>query len=366
MIHIEDRHDCVGCAACAQRCPKECITMVPDGEGFLYPLVDEAVCIRCGLCERGCPVIHTPERHPERSVHACYNKADNVRMTSSSGGMFSLLAEKIIRDGGTVFGGGFGENLRIRHEAVDRVEDLARLRGSKYAQSAMGTCFKEAERLLKAGETVLFSGTPCQIAGLKQFLGKDWPRLYTVDLVCHGVPSPAVHEAYLAAVGEKLGAPVERMSFRDKKTGWKTCSLVFESAKGEWRELKRESPYMLAFLRNMTTRPSFMPCRYNDRHSRADITVADYWGIESLYPDWGDDKGVTLVLVNTEKGEELFGSVSDRAVVREAPYDHAADNNFAVRKSSVPHTRREDFFRRFGKEPLLPLLHELLEEQEKH
>lgn len=189
MIHIEDKSRCCGCAACMQRCPKLCITMSEDEEGFLYPKVDVSLCIDCGLCEKTCPVINQDEPHEPFAVYAAKNKDEKTRRESSSGGIFTMLAEQTIKSGGVVFGAKFNEQWEVEHGGVETIDDLAALRGSKYLQSRIGETYQEAERFLKEGREVLFSGTPCQIAGLKKYLRKDYPALLTVDVICHGAPS---------------------------------------------------------------------------------------------------------------------------------------------------------------------------------
>ncbi len=197
MIELKRKEDCVGCWACAQRCPKECISMHEDSEGFLYPEVDASLCIDCHLCEKVCPVIHPGgERRPLAS-YAAVNRDERVRQSSSSGGVFTALAEKVIARGGVVFGARFDEKWEVVHGWTDSVEGLAGFRGSKYVQSRMGSCFREAESFLKSGREVLFSGTPCQVSGLRLFLRKEYAGLLTVDFICHGVPSPGVWRNYL-------------------------------------------------------------------------------------------------------------------------------------------------------------------------
>ena len=197
MINIEDKKQCCGCSACVQRCPKQCIVMKEDEEGFLYPVADKDVCIDCNLCEQVCPVLRQREEREPLDVYAAFNKNEEVRMQSSSGGVFTALAESIIKEGGVVFGARFNEDWEVVHDYVETVEGLSAFRGSKYVQSRIGCTFSQAEQFLKQGRKVLFSGTPCQIAGLKLFLRKEYENLLSVDFICHGVPSPGVWRQYL-------------------------------------------------------------------------------------------------------------------------------------------------------------------------
>lgn len=200
MINIKDKSNCCGCNACVQKCPKQCISMREDDEGFLYPYVDKILCIDCGLCEKTCPVINSKEERKPLNVFAAKKPNDEVRMQSSSGGIFTLLAENVIDEGGVVFGAGFNERWEVVHSFAEKKEDLAKFRGSKYVQSKVGNSYKQAEAFLKQGRKVLYSGTPCQIAGLKQYLRKDYANLLAVDFICHGVPSPGVFRTYLRAI----------------------------------------------------------------------------------------------------------------------------------------------------------------------
>lgn len=192
MIEIKDKKDCCGCSACVQKCPKQCISLKEDNEGFLYPEVDKSMCINCGLCEKVCPVLHQGESRKPLKVYAAKNQDEEIRRQSSSGGIFTLLAEKTIQDGGVVFGARFDEHWEVKHDYTETIEGLAAFRGSKYVQSRMEDNYRKAEMFLKQGRKVLFSGTPCQVAGLKRFLRKYYGNLLTIDMVCHGVPSPLV------------------------------------------------------------------------------------------------------------------------------------------------------------------------------
>ena len=249
MIEIIDKKNCCGCSACAQICPRKCILMQEDDEGFLYPKVDKKSCIDCHLCERVCPVLNQSKPKKPLKVYASINKDENIRLCSSSGGIFTALAEKVIAEGGVVFGARFDDKWEVVHDYVETKEDLSKFRGSKYVQSRIENCYKEAEVFLKAGRIVLFSGTPCQIAGLILFLKKSYNNLLTVDFVCHGVPSPGVWRRYLKEeiarqcdrkntvlprpISEK-DTRVTGISFRDKALGWKKFSfaLVLSTTNG--------------------------------------------------------------------------------------------------------------------------------------
>lgn len=317
-----------------QRCPKQCITMREDKEGFLYPEAAATVCINCGLCEKVCPVINKGEPHRPIKTYAAKNPNEVVRRASSSGGIFSLLAERTIEDGGVVFGARFDENWEVEHGYTETTEGIAAFRGSKYVQSRIGESYKQAETFLKQGREVLFSGTPCQVAGLRHFLRKDYENLVLVDFICHGVPSPAVFRSYLdelkagfAREGKEFDfssfskfslakwscthggddARVEAISFRDKRLGWKRYSFSITLSKvssaGEKETISRshcflEDDFMQAFLSNIILRPSCYACKCKGGRSGSDIMLGDFWGIENVMTDLDDYKGISLVMVN--------------------------------------------------------------------
>ena len=240
MIELVDKHACCGCSACVQKCPRQCISIVEDEEGFLYPVVNKEDCIDCGLCEKVCPVIHQSEEHKPLKTYAVKNKDEDIRMLSSSGGFFTLLAEEVIKEGGVVFGAKFDDRWEVKHDYTETIGGLHVFRSSKYVQSRIEDNYKKAESFLKSGRRVLFSGTPCQIAGLKRFLRKEYDNLLTVDFVCHGVPSPKVWRRYLTETVahmcdknsvssdpiSKENAHIESISFRNKCSGWKKFSFA--------------------------------------------------------------------------------------------------------------------------------------------
>lgn len=308
MIEIAHKEQCCGCSACVHICPKHSISFQEDKEGFLYPKIDLATCIDCGLCEKVCPVINQePEREP-LEVYAAKNDDESIRLKSSSGGIFTLMAEKIIDEGGVVFGAKFNENWEVVHDYTDTVEGLDPFRGSKYVQSVIGETYKQAESFLKVGRKVMFTGTPCQIAGLKKYLRKDYENLLTVDFVCHGVPSPLVWRMYLEEESIRFGKDinaVEEINFRDKSTGWKTYSFSIKLSKNIVSSaVFTDNNYMGAFLSNLSIRPCCYHCPAKAGRSGADITIGDFWGIENVLPELDDDRGMS-VLVNYNENNYL-------------------------------------------------------------
>lgn len=323
MIKIDSKEKCCGCWACVQRCPKHCITMVEDDEGFLYPKVDSSLCIDCSLCEKVCPVINQGEPRIPDVVYAAKNLNEEIRMASSSGGIFTLLAEEVIAKGGVVFGARFNEEWDVVHDYTETIEGLSAFRGSKYVQSRVGKCYSQVEEFLKKGRKVLFSGTPCQIAGLKRFLRKEYDNLLTVDFICHGVPSPGIWREYLKEettrqcggkntvlshpVLNGRDARIESISFRNKSLGWKKFSFALtfsvSDGHGEKNSVLLSEPlnkniFLRGFLADLYLRPSCYACPSKSFKSGSDITIGDFWGVQHVMPEIDDDKGVSVVMVN--------------------------------------------------------------------
>lgn len=360
MLKLISKHDCCGCTACASICPKGCIAMQADEEGFCYPQIDEALCIDCGLCEKVCPLLHKPDKHGIISVYGAKNIDDSVRFTSSSGGMFTLFANAVLQSGGTVFGAELDDAFQVCHTSITNTGELFKLRGSKYVQSKMTGIFKKVRTLLNNGKKVLFSGTPCQIAGLKGFLMKDYENLTTVDVVCHGVPSAKVYNKYLQEIASDTGESITKVNFRDKANGWKQGETLFFTKTHRIGAPKRQETYMRLFLNNVSIRPSCGDCAFNNKRSLADVTIADYWGIDKQFPEFDDDKGITLVLINTTKGKQLFDSIKDKTTYISTDFKKGAQYNLAVSKSLGLHPKRQYFFDNLENKTLKELEAEIL------
>lgn len=345
MINIIEKRDCCGCGACAQKCLKQCITLKQDNEGFLYPDVDTESCINCGLCEKVCPVLNPYKASNSIQTFAAINNDEKIRKESSSGGIFTLLAESVINQGGVVFGARYDEEWQVTLDYTDTIEGLSAFRGSKYVQARTGETYKQCEKFLKEGCKVLFSGTSCQIAGLKHFLSKEYVNLLTVDVVCHGTPSPKVWKLYLKEVVDNL-SDIKNISMRDKSRGWKQFSFVMNYSKRD-KMLTLSVPfskndYMQAFLKNMILRPSCYNCPAKEFKCGSDMTIADYWGIQNVAPEMNDDRGTGLVLINTEKGRECFEKLDLKK--RETTFEEGYRCNPAIFKSARPWYSRDDFF----------------------
>lgn len=374
MIHITDKRQCCGCAACVQKCPKHCISLYEDEEGFLYPRIDTNNCIDCGLCEKVCPFLNCGKPVLPMEVGAVKNQNESDRMHSSSGGVFIALAREVLALDGVVFGAVFDENYEVKIAYSETLKGVRPMMGSKYLQARVEMAYVDAERFLKQGRHVLFSGTPCQIAGLHKYLRKEYPNLLSVDFLCHGVPSPGVWRRYLketmsdlqsarrAVAGKNTVFPslnliptIVGIEFRDKMLhGWKKFSFVVRgrsALKADQNsvllsDIHRENPFMRGFLSDIYLRPSCYECKCKNGVSHSDLTIADFWGIDRLMPDFDDDKGVGLVLVNTEKGQGTFDRLPME--VRLSTLPDVISLNGGFKEYRKPHPKHADFFRRFA------------------
>ena len=316
MITIAEKYKCNGCTACHNICPQNCITMQTDDEGFAYPLIDKTKCTNCGLCTKICPIL-SKKTYPQiqsLKAFAAINNDEKIRLQSTSGGVFSALAEYVLNQGGVVFGAGFDQNFVVRHMACENLQDLAGLRMSKYVQSDLGNTFNHVKKLLQEGRLVYFSGTPCQVAGLKSFLLRDYDNLITQDVICHGVPSPLVWAKYLAY--KTNGIRPANVSFRDKTTGWRNSSFKIECNENTYQTKRLGDPFMKMFAFNKILRPSCHKCHFKGDGHVADITLADFWGkaMKQYAQQFDDNKGCSLVISRTQKGENLITNLAKQKI----------------------------------------------------
>ena len=330
MITIKAKIDCCGSAACVQICPKECIIFEEDMEGFRYPHVDIRNCVNCGLCEKVCPVINKNDTSRPIMSYAAKNKNEYVRQQSSSGGVFTLLSENCIRQGGVVFGARFDDNWEVKHSYTDNIDEISYYRGSKYLQSRIENTYSYAEGFLKQGRKVMFVGTPCQIAGLKHYLRVEYTNLLTVDFVCHGVPSPLVWRDYLRYLAKNK--VIQRVNFRNKDDGWKKYRVVVDGETNIINEPFYNNLFMRGFLSDVYLRPSCYLCPAKSGRSHSDITLGDFWGIEKNLPVFDDDRGVSICLLNTDRGIDEFNSLDvDKC---EVIYDQILKGNPSLEQSA--------------------------------
>ncbi|EKY29012.1 Coenzyme F420 hydrogenase/dehydrogenase, beta subunit C-terminal domain [Clostridium celatum] len=350
MINILEKKDCTGCYGCANVCPKNCINMIEDDEGFKYPKINNDICIKCNLCDKVCPILNNRNMDNNPIALAAYNKDERIRKESSSGGVFTLIAESIIKSGGIVFGAKFNNEFEVVHDYTDNIYGIAQFRGAKYVQSNIGETYSLAKMFLEKGRKVLFSGTPCQIGGLKRYLQKEHENLICVDLICHGVPSPISWRKYKQRFEKNNN--IKGINFRDKTYGWKSYSFKVEFEDSSDILIKRnENSYMDGFIGDIYLRPSCHNCKFKSINRESDITLADFWGIENVRRDMNDDKGISLILINSEKGKKNFRNISDSIEKAEVDIDEAIKYNSSAIKSSYCNPRRDYFFKRINKTP---------------
>ena len=311
---------CFGCTACEHICPVGCITLSPDDKGFLHPAVDEEACTGCGLCLGVCPYLGDGYPRPleDTLVLAAKHRDDGIRMSSSSGGAFTAISDHLLEQGGVLYGAAYDEAMKVRHMRCTSKAQRDGLRGSKYVQSDLGQCYKEVEQDLKADRRVLFTGTPCQVAGLKAYLGREYEQLLLVDLLCYGVPSPKVFGDYVANIEEQEGKRLLGCSFRDKSQGWRAMLLHLDfGSKGILLDASQSSYYAL-FLKGTFLRPCCYECPFCSFERTGDMSIGDFWGIEDTLPQFEDEKGVSLILVNSPKGKSAFQAMANNLDYRQS------------------------------------------------
>ena len=361
MIKITNKEDCCGCAACEQSCPKHCISLIEDVEGFWYPQLDVTTCIECGLCKKVCPMLNNKEEKLPIRALVAYNESEEIRLASSSGGIFTLCAKKVINAGGVVFGAVFDEHFGVRHDYVETIKELSLFQGSKYVQSRIEDNYYKVKQFLNEKRLVLFSGTPCQIKGLKNYLQKDYSNLFTIDFICHGVPSPTVWQYYLKQTSETLinhfaNPTIKSINFRDKSNGWRNYhfTISFKLLNNEIMNLSSpfyKNTYMNLFLNDIILRPSCYACKFKGGRSNSDLTIADCWGIKQLASEMDDDKGISLVMINTNTGNNLMQEI-ETIKKKEINIIDAVSSNLSWRNVAHYHELRRLFFNKYKKKNL--------------
>lgn len=360
MIKIDKKELCNGCSTCANVCPKQCIQMKPDKEGFLYPTVDINLCNNCHLCEIHCPmyIMHSPQTPIK--IYGCRNNVNSELHSSSSGGMFYIFSKKTLEDNGLVIGARFNEKWNVEHTAIYNLSELKALIGSKYVQSDIGFIYKQIKKFLKNEQKVLFVGTPCQVAGLHSFLSKEYENLITIDFVCHGVPSPLVWQQYLKEIIPN-NSNIKSINFRDKHTGWPqycfSYSYINNNQEYKYYIPSHKNPFMRGFLHNLYIRPSCYKCKFKCFTSKSDITMSDFWGVWKNYPKWNDQKGASCIAINSEKGLHFFNSIDNKNYSKiNLTFKQAyIDYNYSALQSAPYTHKRDEFFSNFQYEPFIDL-----------
>ena len=334
-LSTNNKNECMGCTACKNICPKEAIK---DEEGFEYPYIDKSKCVNCELCNNVCPWVNN-NKQKTNTFYGAKLKDLSIRKESSSGSVFTAIAKYILENRGTVYGDSLEDDYIVSHIRIDNIEDISKLQKSKYVQSRLDCIFKSVKKDLKERKLVLFTGTPCQIDGLHNYLkNDDTKNLYTCDLICHGVPSPKVFSDYLAYISNDTKKIIRNFDFRDKKYGWGSC---YETFKLNNKKIV-SSKYRQLFYSDNILRPSCYTCQYSTTNRVGDITIGDIWGIENIDKNLYDRDGVSLVIINSTKGNELFNNVKD-----ELNYFIVEDNKKVMQRNLVSPTSKPDSREKF-------------------
>ena len=339
--------ECTGCYACHSVCRKNAIEMKSDERGFLVPIINYDLCIGCKLCQRVCP-LNSPELKTEEKTkaYAAYANENKLRLSSSSGGLFSCFADCIISNNGAVYGAVFSEEWEVIHGRT--TDDFSKMRTSKYVQSRIGDIFCRVQKDLESNMSVLFTGTPCQVAGLNSYLkqkGIDTNNLFTVDIICHGVPSPMLWKKHLYNISN--GKRIKNINFRDKRFSWGGFSLTvsFDDLT-EYSKVAGEDGYMRGFFANMTLRNSCYACKFKSIMRESDITIADYWGVEKYDPDIMNEKGTSAVIIHSDKGRRLFENIKEKITAKEVDLEHILRKNMTMVESVKAHSRADLFWQK--------------------
>ena len=346
MINKVGQNNCTICQACKNICPKEAIKLEKNIHEYSYPIIDMNLCINCGKCEKACPVLKPLEGEKKlKKLYSAKNINEDIRENSSSGGVFTALAEEIISKSGVVYGAAFDEDFKVRHIGVEDKEGLKKLRGSKYIQSNMNNSYIKIKKNLLLGKQVLFSGCPCQVAGLKRFLEKEYENLFTVDFICHGIPSQKIFDEYIKILEEMFNSKLKSFEFRNKEKGWHNSSVraVFQNGKIYTRFIT-EDMYMRGFLTSIYLKESCYNCQFREFKSGSDITLADFWGAELEAKDIDDNKGLSVIIVNRNKGKLLLDRIKKSICIREENFEKVIRYNQSLLYSSKPNINREKFY----------------------
>lgn len=334
---FKDKANCCGCEACKNICPRNAIFMYEDEFGFSYPAIDDSLCIRCGKCTKVCAFQKIDETNNPIGAYAAISKNRAQAGESASGGVFAALAEKMIYDDGVVFGAAFTEDYGVEHICIDKVSGLSCLQGSKYVQSRLGNSYQDVKKFLQEGKNVLFSGTPCQVAGLNAYLGRKYDNLFTIDIICHGVPSQKLFQSYLHYNEKKYNGILKFFSFRDKRKGWGINGrMIVKTRNGKEKNVtlwQSGCSYLFYFIKGWIYRENCYHCKYASKNRPGDITIGDFWGIEKQHPNyigrrgWDERDGISSIIVNTNKGNDLLKKYGNVLEMKKSSFNDIAIGN---------------------------------------
>jgi coenzyme F420-reducing hydrogenase beta subunit len=365
MIQIKDKSQCCGCWACENICPKHCIEMKPDHEGFLYPQIKQEVCIDCGLCEKVCPNLGEKQNDTLPIKHyIIQNKNKEELRKSNSGGFFSVISGYAIQNQGVVFGASFDDKMELRHTHAETITECYPFRGSKYVQSQIKDNYKKAKKFLEQGKLTVFSGTPCQIAGLKSYLRKDYENLITVDLVCRGVPSPLLLKKYLEYHSKEKNSPIINYLSRDKYYGYSysTASIFFKNKNKSYHKGMESDAMLRLYFKNICSRPSCYQCHYKTIHRISDFTIFDCWDAPSTSKEFSN-KGATNVFIHTPKGKAIFEEIKQHFIFHTENIYKIIKRDGIMIKNTIPmNPHRKQFFQDLNQKTFKKLINEYLPE----
>lgn len=347
MLKEKIGKNCTGCTACYNSCTHSAITMEYDEEGFLYPRIDKEKCVGCGICEKKCPILKdNNSKYLSPIVYAGWNIDEQVRINSTSGGVFSALAEEILKRKGVVVGAYYDENFTVKHGVIEKIEDIHTLRQSKYTQSKLENIFKEVKKKLDDEQLVLFCGTPCQSAGLQSYLKRNYDRLFCCDFICRGVISPKVYRKFLCDMAEKQGDEIKKIQFKNKDYGWNQFSTKLTFKNGTiYQKDRYEDYYMRGYLKhNLYLRPSCHKCEFKKIPRVSDLSLGDFWGIGNYGKHLDNDCGTSVILVNSEKGVKLLDMIKNRLYLEQRELNEVLKGNVCLLNSAEEGKQRSYFF----------------------
>lgn len=347
MREIVSKNKCVGCGLCSNICPKQCINMENDREGFWYPEIEASKCVDCGLCKQRCPIQNETVRCKVSSYWAKIRDKELLQH-SSSGGVFSWAAKKILEAGGVVFGARYDEDMHVYHDYIERIEDLYLLQKSKYVQSDIAKSYKDCQKFLDSQRQVLFVGTPCQIAGLKAYIKGDVDNLLTMDLICSGVASPKVWDEYLKYLRKRKNEKIVNIDMRDKRHSWERFNFSVSYYGGEeYTDCYSNDLYCKAFINKLINRPSCYDCKFVGERHLSDFTIGDLWGMTDILGHY-DDEGSSVIIANSEKGQAFFDRYNNDLIWQGIDYEKVKKYNWPLARSAKMHARRKRFFNKMN------------------
>lgn len=343
MKEVVSKNLCTGCTACASICPKSAITMIKEKDGFKYPQIEQSRCIDCGLCVKTCPIINTKQNIALNQCYVGYAKSEDVKKNASSGGIFHLIANYVLENSGIVIGAAFDKKNKLKHIAIESKQELEKLKGSKYLQSDLNDIFIYIKENIK-NRLILFVGVPCQVAGLKAYLKKDYENLICIDLICHGVPSPKLFDKYIEELELIQNDKLVDYKFRDKSTGWDTYSNKAIFKESNITELQNKNQYMRLFLSDVALRESCYNCKFKLDNKYSDITLGDFWGVKNYYPEMYNKNGVSAIILNTSKGINIFDTIKNNVDYKKCKLEEIISGNPSLIKSAQYTSKRRKFF----------------------